>query len=856
MRPAWRLAIKNLSVRRSRTALLIATVALSAALIAAVACAMASVNEGLKLRVAQTVGAADMRIAKVGRKFFDDDVLKQVEAWPEVDYAVGRVQEALALKNPQADEEHGETIATIGNGLMPDREYKLRPLDIVEGRAVEHDGEVVLEAPAAEKLGAHVGDVLDVHRFGEPMTLTVVGIAKRPALSQLARWESYTTLNTMWQVAGRNGTLREIDIVLKDSSKAEHIAETRAKELEKGLVLRPSSKITSGLDKNVEGSNVGMIVASVLSFLSAAFIIMTGMTTSVSERQRELAVLRCIGGRKGQLAESQLAIGLIIGVSGAAIGVPVGIAGAWALVNIFREDLPGGFAISWLGMVLSVGGAIVAGFVGALWPAMKASRTTPLEAMAVRARPASIRGIVICGVLGLALAAGHISIFKLLESPDAVFWTDLSVGLPSMFTGYFLMAVPLMVVAAVLAGPVISRVLGLPRSLLTRTVLTTPYRFGFTAGAMMTGLALLVAIWTNMRAISRDWLGMLEFPDAFVAGVSMTEKTQDRIEELPFVRGTVAITMQNFRTTAFGVRAFDNQNTTFVGFEPGPFFRMTRLNWIEGDPQTAEAKLEQGGAVLVAREFHVSRGISVGDHVTLMRDDKPYDFEVVGVVDSPGLDVVSKFFDVGEEYLDQAVNAVFGSRDDLKRLFGNDSIGLIQIDLDPAKDDQEAMQEIRRLAGSEVVAAGSGREIKEEIRTVLSSAMLMFSLVAIAAMLVACLGVANLIIAGIQARTFEFGVLRAIGAQRGLLARLVLGEALLIALTACVVGTAMGIQGAWAGQRMYEKMLGLLLQLQVPVDAVAAGWCVLTLITVAAALPAVLALLKKEPRELLATVRG
>ena len=123
-------------------------------------------------------------------------------------------------------------------------------------------------------------------------------------------------------------------------------------------------------------------------------------------------------------------------------------------------------------------------------------------------------------------------------------------------------------------------------------------------------------------------------------------------------------------------------------------------------------------------------------------------------------------------------------------------------------------------------------------------------------MLVSCFGVANLIVAGIQARQFEFGVLRAIGAQKGLIARLVLGEALIIALGACIVGTAFGFHGAWAGQVMNELTLGFQMTTHLPLDATAMGWGLLTLITVGAAMPAILGLNRARVRELLGAVRG
>lgn len=857
MRPAWRLAINSLSGRRSRTLLLVAAVALSAALITAVSCAMASVHSGVRTRVLATVGAADLRVARTGSDVFDASILTRIEAWPEVALASGRLQGPITLKNPR----NGRELTTLGNGIMPDRESRIRPYDLSAGRMVADgngDGpaEIVIDDGAAEKLEAVVGDVFDVVRFGEPVQLSLVGIARRPPLGFMMQPESFVTLSTMQRLTERPNRLREIEVVLKDSRAAERIAVQRAGEFEKGIVLQPSSKITSGLEKNMQSSQIGMSIASVLSFLAASFIIMTGLSTNVTERLRELAMLRCIGAMRGQLAESQLAIGLLLGLTGAAAGVPMGMLGALFLVLLFPDHLPGGFTVNWVGLGLALGGSMMAGLIGAAWPAIRAARTSPLEALAVRARPATRRGIILCGVIGVALALVHVAIFAIKTSADFKFWADMTVGVPSAFTGYFLLSVPAMALVTLAASGMVSTLFGLPRGLLRRNVSATPYRFGFTAGAMMMGLALLVAIWTNGRAITRDWLGTLEFPDGFATGVSISERTRDRVAALPFVKDVCAVTIQNFKTDAFGLKAFDNTNTSFVAFDPEPFFRMTRLTWVEGDAETALARLKQGGAVIVAREFKVAKNIGVGSKLTLKSGDKSYTFDVVGVVASPGLDIASKFFDIGQEYLDQAVNAVFGTRDDLRRIFNNTGVQLLQFSLEPTVDDKKALAEIRKAGGFEIVSAGSGREIKTEISSVLNSSFLVMSIIAIAAMLVAGLGVANLIVAGVQARQYEFGVLRAIGADRGLVSRLVLGEAVLIAITACIVGTIFGTQAAWAGQKMYEVMLGLLLKLHVPIGPTLAGWLVTAIITLGAAGPTAWALSRRKPRELLGAVRG
>ncbi len=875
MRPAWRLCINSLSVRRSRTALLISTVALSSALIAAVACAMASVHHAVRQRVESTVGAADVRVSRIGKDALDPKVLEAIRAWPETRLAVARLGGAIALKRAsrekiEADEPkaafNDEAVPTIGFGLDLPGHWSLYEYPLLEGRLIATsaeggDAEIMLDRTAAEALGAGLGDRLDVQRFGDPLTLTVVGIVRPPPLGTLSKPETYVTLSTMQAINQSPGAVREIDVLLKEPALAERIAEERSSQFEKGVVVRAGSKVVTGLNKNLQSSQLGMRIASALSFLAASFIIMTGLTTGVTERHRELAILRCIGGTRLQMAESQVATGVVVGGLGALIGLPLGVFGSFVLVTAFPERLPGGFVLNPSGLLTAAIGSLIAGVIGAAWPAVQAARTSPLEALAVRAHKPRLWGLLVCGVSGMVLAGLHVLILSSANNSgwltvDRLFLLDVMLGIPALFTGYFLMAVPVTWLLAGGLAPLLSAVLRLPRGLLVRTLHATPYRFGFTAAAMMMGLALLVGIWTNGQAIMRDWLGSIEFPDAFVAGLSLSERTLERIEKLPAVTGVAAVSIQTLRTDSFGLKAFDNTNTTFVGFDPEPFFRMTRLTWVQGDESSAREALKQGGAVLVANEFRVARGLGVGDTLTLSHNDKPYPFQIVGVVNSPGLDIASKFFSIGDDYLDNAVNGVFGTRDDLKRLFGNTGIQLIQIGIDPAADDAEAMKQIRKLAGFEIISAGSGREIKAEIGKFLKSTLFIFSLVAVGAMLVACFGVANLIVAGVQARSFEFGVIRALGGSGGVLVRLVVAEALIVALSACVMGTLMGAQVSWGGQRMYEVMLGLVLTLRLPLVPTLAGWATVIAITLGAAAPAVIALARKRPRELLATVRG
>ncbi len=868
MQAAWRLAINSLSQRPSRSILLILAVALCSALIAAVGCSMASVTAAIKMRIESTVGAADLRIKNAGGTTFDASVIDIVKQWPDAAVIVPRLQDAPALRN----ERTGKTERVVAFGIDPVAEFTIRPTKLAEGRLVEKDGEILIDNLAAGKLEAKVGDVLDVERFGDPIRLTVVGISKQGPLGAIVdRQECFVTLATAAKMAERPNKINTIEIKLKEGVDHDVAYERYKSQVPAGLSLQQTEKITSGVYKNIESNQIGLYIASVLSFLAAAFIIMTGMTTGITERTRELAVLRCVGATKGQLAIGQLAIGTIVGALGAMIGVPLGMLGAYVLVSLFPDQIPSGFRISPIGLTLGALGAIVAGLIGSTFPAIVAARISPLQGLSIRARVVAKKWVVLALVGGVVLPLVSVAILTLPRSSAVVFWGHVTAGLPALLTGWFLLAVPVTWVIGRALSPVLSKVLALPPHLLSRTIRATPFRHGFTAGAMMIGLSMMVAIWTNGRAVLRDWLDELQIPDAYVAalpGSTLKAGTLERIAQAtlkddpkPFVEQICAVTLQSAESSAaIGIEGLTKYRTTFVGFDPKAFFAMSTLKWFaptdKAQIEAAIEALERGEGILIARELQVSRKIGVGDKISLKDNGAAHTFTVLGVVGSPGLDIVSKFHNVDDNYVDQALGAVFGNRADLVKYFNNDAVSMLILKLREGVDASAAMGVINRMPATGILYAGTAIEVKKRINDVIGGSLVVFSLVAIGAMLIACLAVANLILASVQARQYEFGVLRALGAQRGMLGRLVIGEALIIAVAACLLGTALGLQAGWSGQRVYMILIGLELSLNPPWGAIALGCGCVLVITLMSSAPTAFRLVRRAPRELLAAVKG
>ena len=871
MRAVWQLSINTCAGRKTRTTLLVAAVALSTALVSAVACAMASLNEGLESRVRDRVGSADVRIRHVAGDRFADDVLALVIGHPDVSSVSPRVRGAVRInpKDPEADAS-GERSTLSVLAIDPGTTVGFGVPEPVEGRLPAAPDELLIDQNTATEFGYTLGDAIAVQKFADgasgtvTVPMTLVGLSPNLTLDVLDRPQGVVTRKGLERTAGLTGALSEIQLSLADTADAEAFAESITERLPGGLLAEPTALVTSGIASMMRANTITFILAASLAFLSAAFIVLTGLTSTAAERQRELAILRCIGARRHQLAATQLALGAVLGLAGAVVGVPLGMLIAYLLTLTLPDRLPAGFVVWPIGLVMAAVGSIVAGVLGAGWSAYRASRANPLPAMRSKATAASRRAIAAATVAGLLGIAIQLIVVTLAPDPDTLFWTYVPFGLPAMFVGYFLLAVPISIIAARLLAPILARVLRIPPTILGDSFAAAPFRNGFTAGALMLGLAMMVSIWTNGNAILRDWFNSIRFPDAFINSLlaELTQDHVDRVDELPFVESTARITLFKTRQDAFGIGLVQRPKTSFIAFDPDEFFPMARLDWSAGDPETAIPRLKQGGAVLVAREFLVQReGFGVGSTFVVEHRGREIPFEIVGAVSSPGLDIVSKYFDLGEEYADHAIHSVFGTRDDLARHFGDTSIDLLQITFDPGQSlaelsDQDAVQQIRDAINLPGAFVGSGREIKASITDIGTNSMRVASLIAMAAMLIGSLGVGNIVVTSIDARRFEFGVLRAIGAGRWAVARLITAEVLLIAAVATVLGTLMGVQGAYAGTRLYALVAGLELRPIPPLGVIAIGAAALFAISLAVTAPMILALARQHPRQLLSATRG
>ena len=101
------------------------------------------------------------------------------------------------------------------------------------------------------------------------------------------------------------------------------------------------------------------------------------MLVSVSERTREVGLVKAIGGKSKMVSRQFLLEAIIISMLGAIFGIVLGI----LVGNLFSIVLNTGFVVPWEWVIYGIVICTIVGLLAGLYPALKAGKLNPIEAL-------------------------------------------------------------------------------------------------------------------------------------------------------------------------------------------------------------------------------------------------------------------------------------------------------------------------------------------------------------------------------------------------------------------------------------------------------------------------------------------
>lgn len=309
--------------------------------------------------------------------------LRSINNWIEVRDALDTLEQVTAVSpivSGPAFARRGDVLKSVSLvGIDPERYEKIIPVsrDIVSGRFLVGAGNAVIGTLLADDLGVTVGSKIRVESGnGRSATLTVAGIFEL-GVRELDLRYVYLDLKQTQSMLNLPGGVTLIDVTVRDLFNADPVAD----QIERLTGLKVESWVESNaqLMNALSSQRLSTIMICFFVAVSVAFGIASVLAISVTQRTREIGILRAMGTRQPQVLRVFLLQGGVLGCGGAAVGAGLG----FLLVGAFNTFGPKLFYIplpTYL-VPVTVASATLIGVLAAAVPAWRASRLNPVQAI-------------------------------------------------------------------------------------------------------------------------------------------------------------------------------------------------------------------------------------------------------------------------------------------------------------------------------------------------------------------------------------------------------------------------------------------------------------------------------------------
>ncbi|MGZ6339011.1 MAG: FtsX-like permease family protein [Candidatus Limnocylindrales bacterium] len=793
MRRLSSLAWRSLWGRPLRSLLTAAGIALGVAVLFAALVTNASIDAAADRTVRAVLGRSDLRVAAFTEAGLTEPTVRAIASTPGVAVAVPELERRTYLQARLGAVPGGLPGPVTVLGIDPNLDGRLHDLPLAKGTGLSGGPEpsaVVSEALArAEHLA--LGDELTLlgSAAAGPTAYRIVGlVAGDGPLPDAAGRVVVLPLAAAKTLFDLQGVTR-VDVGLApgaDPVKVSAALESRITR--EPYVLSAAADLVASLRASTAGFQATTALLAAVALFVGAFLIFNTLSMTVSERVREVGLLRAAGASRGQVRRLILVQALALGVAGSVVGLLAGLGLATVLagtVGAFGSIQVEAIVVPPLGVALALGLGLLITLGAALEPAWRVGRVSPVEAL----RPGSVQTAA-----GRAHLRWLVLVFAVVAAAGLLLWPS-GVAVPGLAAGpdplggllRSLAVYGLLLLAAVVSpfflGP-LGRLVGLPLAVLLRTeerlarsaLARDRSRTALTMGSLTVGLAMIVAIGAvagAARGSATDWLARVIPGDELLTSIRPVAPDEPQLAQLTTVPGVARVSP----IATFGV-AYQGRRLDGAAVVGADMAEDGRLTFTAGDRATALAALDSGGAAVLPASLADRLSLHLGDRPSFTTGATPTVLRIVGIVDRsiPGAS--------GE--------AILVGWGDARTAFGVTGARLLAVRYAPGQA-ASARLRLDALARSLALEPADLDAVGGAVSDALARVLGLFDALAAIAVVIAGLGIVNTLTMSVSERVREIGVLRAIGMTRAQVWRMVVVEAGILGVVGALLGCLVGL---------------------------------------------------------------
>ncbi len=766
MRMAW----QYLKGRKLRTALTTLAIVFGVGLIFMMNLVLPSAEKAFEQSLDAESEGVDLDIASpAGEAFAPEqptDTLRQIDG---VEAVTGVLRRRIILPK---DQRFGDVtqIELIGVDLATVRQ--VQSFDLSSGRFVENSGEAVV----AHDIGT-VGETINLVTTSGLKPYTIVGVLKEGGMTPRV----FVSLADAQADLNQPGLVNLLEVSFKSGTNEDKLTSRIKKALGDDEYLYNASS-----NDEFAAMQAGYLMFSmfgVIALFLGGFLIFNTFRTVVIERRRDLAMLRAIGATRRQLMQMILIESLLQGIIGTLVGLVLGYLMALgagsalrSLSNTFYGQLDTHIMLTPKAFMAPIGLGMLCTLLAGYWPARRAGRTSPLEAL----RPSSGADIHRAARWGLVVgfAVMIVSLLMMLGSTKTTV-----LGSVLFLVGMVIAGPGLVVPAARLFNPLLTLWFAREGDLARGNMVRQPGRAAITASTLMIGLATFVMIAASVLGFnalidklidtnfSSDIMVMPTTIGTYSSIVGADENLVSNIRGLPDVEQVAEL--------RHAASVYDGNRLEVYGIDPQVYPEVSPMDFSKGDSKEAFAKLSEGRNAIVNPFGAAQLGFELGDTFTLQTSNGPQTYRVVGIA---------------TDLLNFKIVSIFISQENLKTDFNKTEAIMMMIDVKPGADVKAVHQQVKQMMSNYpqfLVEVTS--EYRSTMQGLMSSVMNAFYILAALILIPAALGLLNTLTINVLERTREIGIVRAVGGSRKQVQRIVVAEALLLGLLGAAIGVLSGV---------------------------------------------------------------
>ena len=263
-------------------------------------------------------------------------------------------------------------------------------LTVEEGALPKTSSSVVIGPTLAENYGLTIGSRItlgDEDKNETVQKVRVVGILEEKGMSMDLNSDSAIIMPEKAYVGrfGGEDEYTQVNVILSDIDDADAATEAIEDQLnrkEEEVAVQDSSRMMDSITSTVSTLTTFVMAIAGISLLVAATSIFNVMMMSVTERVREIGILRSIGTQKGEVLRMFIYEAVILGLVGAGIGAVMSLILGWLVVLVMVGTTKFFFmaeSLIYVPMAMLIGVAIC--IFSGVYPAWRAANLDPIEAL-------------------------------------------------------------------------------------------------------------------------------------------------------------------------------------------------------------------------------------------------------------------------------------------------------------------------------------------------------------------------------------------------------------------------------------------------------------------------------------------